>query len=82
MESKGNIMNRGVKSNIRDKNFTFQSQEEVKDITHGSYKEKKMNEISEHRRMALLGNRQERVALTQKFQEQTKHLNQARQQTI
>ena len=32
-----------------------------------SLKEKKMVEISEHRRMAILGNKSERMAITNKY---------------
>ena len=50
-----------VIADIRDKNHTFNAKEEEKQNTNVSLKEQKMNDISEHRRMALLGNKQERA---------------------
>ena len=79
---KGNIMNRKIKSNIRDKNFTFNNTEEAKISTQQTYKEKKMNEIQEHRRKALLGNKQERMQVTTMYKNECVQLDNARQQKM
>ena len=42
---KGNIMNRPVKSNIRDKNFSYQQNEEKKANMQESFKLQKMQQI-------------------------------------
>jgi hypothetical protein len=39
-----------------------------------------MNEIHEHRRCALLGNKEERVGITQRFQNQAMEFDQMRVQ--
>ena len=67
-----------VNTDIRDKNFTFNAKEEEKQNTNVSLKEQKMNEISEHRRMALLGNKQERAQITDKYMYQAKNFDNAR----
>ena len=71
-------MTRPVKTTIRNKNFTNQQMEESKGCDHQNHKEQKMSAITEHRRVALMGNRTERFALTQKFQVQAKEVDQAR----
>ena len=64
---KGNIMNRPVKSNIRDKNFSYQQNEEKKANMQESYKLQKMQQIQEHRAKALNGNKQERLQVTKMY---------------
>ena len=66
MQGKSNILNRPIKT-IRNRNFTYADNEETKVSSNASYKEKKMNEITEHRRIAILGNKTEKLALTQRY---------------
>ena len=77
MESKQGILNRPVK-NFRDKNLTYGSVEEVKGEVTMSLKEKKMQEITEHRKMAIMGNRQEKLQITNKYNQHCMQLDNAR----
>ena len=76
--SKGNIINRPIKQNIRNRNFTYADNEESKVSSSATYKEQKMNEITEHRRVAILGNKTEKLALTQRYKAEANDLIQAR----
>ena len=79
MQGTSNIMSRKPQVNqVLDKNHTWNTKEEEKQTTTMSLKEKKMHEISEHRRMALLGNKQERAAITDKYMTQAKNFDNAR----
>ena len=53
-------MNRKPKQ-IRDRNFTFNEKQEAVEHIHKNYKEQKLNEVTQHRKMAFLGNRQDKI---------------------
>ena len=77
MQSKGNILNRPMKS-VRDKNYSLRQEEEVKQTQELSHKEQKLNQIHEYRRQAILGNRSERKALNNNFFNQAMELQNAK----
>ena len=64
MESRGNIINRPVKATIRNKNYSLMDQEETKVSSTMSLKEKKMIEVAEYRRRAIMGNKMEKISIT------------------
>ena len=60
MESlKGNIMNRKPRQ-VRDKNHTFSQQQDNMYENQQIYKEQKLQQITAHRKMAILGGKQEK----------------------
>ena len=78
ISNKGNIMNRKPKQ-VRDKNHTFQQQQETQFETQQSYKEQKLQQITQHRKMAILGGKQEKLQLQQAYQKEAQQLIQYQQ---
>ena len=62
-------MNRKPKQ-IRDKNFTFLQQQESTFNTQQQHKEAKLNQITEHRKMAILGGKAEKLQLQRAYKEE------------
>ena len=55
----GNIMNRSSYRNVRDKNMTFIPMEQKTDDTYYKYKQEKMAKLSEARKLAVLGTKED-----------------------
>ena len=53
-------MNRPIKATIRDKNHTHSSFEENKQSVENQFRMQKLNQITEHRTKAILGNKAEK----------------------
>ena len=66
-------MNRKPKQ-VRDRNYTFQDQQQSQWGQQQSYKEQKLNQITEHRKMAILGGKQEKVMLQRAYRDEAEKL--------
>ena len=61
MESiKGNIMNRKPKQ-VRDANYSLHDYQVALQQSAVSFKQQKIDEVTKHRKMAILGNQEEKV---------------------
>ena len=77
---KGNIMNRPVKKSIRDKNQSLQLFEEEKQSLQVQFKQVKLNEITERRYKANMGNKSERKEISSAFKNEAMIFDQKRQE--
>lgn len=66
-------MNRKPKM-VRDKNYTFQQQQASQFETQQSYKEQKLQQITQHRKMAILGGKQEKNMLQTSYRDEAMKL--------
>ena len=72
-------MNRKPKM-VRDKNHTFSQQQESQYETQQMYKEQKLQQITAHRKMAILGGKQEKLQLQETYKQEAKKLMDYQQQ--
>ena len=80
-KSKGNILNRPVRI-IRDKNHTYNQNEESKNVQAEQFKVQKMKQISAYRTKAIMGNKQERLQVTKMYQNECSFLDNAKKEKV